>query len=101
VLTKEHVVALVHSPITSKFLAKMEMQANLIAIATLSAKCLWVKYSHGSLRIKEKLALEWYALAALVEASLVLGWHTMQPKPLDKKSICSTMIVKALKAGTC
>jgi hypothetical protein len=48
-LTKKHMAALVHCPITRESLAEMRVQSNLIATATMSTKCNQVKDSRGSL----------------------------------------------------
>jgi hypothetical protein len=47
-LTKKHMTACVHCPITREFLAQMRVQSNLIAMATTSTKFDRVKDSRGS-----------------------------------------------------
>jgi hypothetical protein len=48
-LTKEHMAALVHSPITREPFAQMRVHLNLISTAMPSAKCNWMKDGHQSL----------------------------------------------------
>jgi hypothetical protein len=48
-LTKKHMAALVHCPITRESLAQMRVQSILVAMATTSTECNRVKDSSGSL----------------------------------------------------
>jgi hypothetical protein len=48
-LTKKHMAALIHCPITREFLAQMTVQSNLIATAMTSTECNRVKDSCGNL----------------------------------------------------
>jgi hypothetical protein len=54
-LTKEHMEAFVHSPITREPFAQMRVQPNLISMAMPSAKCNWIKDGHQSLGHKTEV----------------------------------------------
>jgi hypothetical protein len=54
-LAKEHMVALVHSPITEEFFTKMRVEPTIISVTASGTKCDWVKNSQGILSHKTEV----------------------------------------------
>jgi hypothetical protein len=72
-LTKKHMAALVHCPITRESLAQMRVQSNLIAMATMSTECNRVKDSRGSLCHKTEVRSGLISIHGLSQGKVIHG----------------------------
>jgi hypothetical protein len=72
-LSKKHMAALVHCPITRESLAQMRVQSNLIAMAMTSTKCDWVKDSRRSLCHKTEVRSRLVGIHGLSQSNIICG----------------------------
>jgi hypothetical protein len=70
-LTKKHMAAFVHCPITRESLAQMRVQSNLIATATMSTECDRVKDSRGSLCHKTEVRSGLIGIHGLSQSNII------------------------------